>query len=63
MKASEWQTIDSAPKDGSKFLAFEKGIFFSCWWYKSPCWEQYWMDNGDTEPEPTHWMPLPDAPK
>lgn len=30
---SEWRTIDSAPKDGRKILAFGDGDIFIAWWW------------------------------
>jgi Protein of unknown function (DUF551) len=60
---AELQPIETAPKDGSQFLAFQSGRYFNCWWHDNNGFdEQYWMDEGDTEPNPTHWMPLPPAP-
>ncbi len=57
-----WQPIDTAPKDGTQILAFEIGGYFNCWWHDNGYGEQYWMDEADSEPNPTHWMPLPAAP-
>jgi hypothetical protein len=55
----EWQPIETAPKDGSPFLALEGARHFDCWWHDAGCGEFYWMDEADSEPNPTHWMPLP----
>ncbi|MEJ1174253.1 DUF551 domain-containing protein [Agrobacterium sp. CMT1] len=57
-----WQPIESAPRDGTQFLAFEIDGYFNCWWHDNGYGEQYWMDEADSEPNPTHWMPLPAAP-
>lgn len=57
-----WQPIERAPRDGTQFLAFEIGGYFNCWWHDNGYGEQYWMDEADSEPNPTHWMPLPAAP-
>jgi hypothetical protein len=57
-----WRTIDSAPRDGTPFWAYQRGR------EQYVCWEQdtrdglVWMDENDNEPEPTHWMPLPAPP-
>lgn len=57
-----WQSIETAPKDGTQFLAFDKGSYFNCWWHDNGYGEQYWMDDAESEPNPSHWMPLPVAP-
>ncbi|MDR5008255.1 hypothetical protein RGK87_04435 [Agrobacterium fabacearum] len=57
-----WQSIETAPKDGSQFLAFGIGGYFNCWWHDNGYGEQYWMDDADSEPNPSHWMALPAAP-
>lgn len=63
---TEWQDIETAPKDGTRFLAFEKSREsqrYECWWENDfGNWEG-WTDDWDSEPEPTHWMPLMDPPK
>ena len=62
-----WQTIDSAPRDGSRVLLFEAGGFMA-----EVCWGEWiggeWRDigdigcNGQWGYEPTHWQPLPPPP-
>jgi len=58
-----WRTIDSAPKDGRKMLGLigedEVGTI---WWHRDAYEGEWWMDEADSEPEPTHWMPMPPAP-
>lgn len=60
-----WRPIESAPKDGTRFLAYQAGKDaprYECWWQDDwPQWEG-WQDPWDNEPEPTHWMPLPAPP-
>ena len=61
-----WQLMETAPKDGSLFLAYmgqgnmeiaRYDLERSEWWidaYAPPHIEKHWMDA---------WMPLPEAPK
>ena len=68
----EWRSLDSAPKDGRKFLAFTADFQFGhrfneCvqeaqWSGKTPDDRiGHWMSkNGQMV---THWMPLPKPPK
>ncbi len=62
----DWQPIETAPKDGSKFIsAWRCGV--SDWQNVSPdtyWWirEGKWISDSDGLIEPTHWMPLPDPP-
>jgi len=58
-----WRPMDSAPRDGTQFLAFEKGRYFNCWCEYDPYEGGYfWMDDADSEPSPNLWQPLPAAP-
>lgn len=74
---SEWQPIDTAPKDGVPgsssrwLLLFGDGVgFASCTFvgYWGACGrddEECWRETswrGDRT-RPTHWMPLPEPPK
>lgn len=62
---NEWQPIETAPKDGTEFLAihnFGEG--------DGTYWVLYWADgrmecvsSGDNIDFCTHWRPLPAAPK
>ena len=66
MGVTDWQPIETAPKDGTKFLAYEGGAenkHYECWWQDDFSNWSGWQDWWDSEPEPTHWMPLPEPPK
>lgn len=61
---NEWKPIETAPKDGTRLLAYEKGCaLYEIWWQRNlgDQWDG-WQDDWDDEPEPTHWMPLPAPP-
>jgi hypothetical protein len=53
--------ISSAPKDGTHILGLTQWGWREVWYKRDYCDGEYWTDEGDSEPEPTHWAPLPDA--
>ena len=66
----QWHRIDDPenppPNDGKRFLAYEELDGYGLY----ECWYQHdfsnwcgWQDDWDSEPEPTHWMPLPTPPE
>lgn len=65
---SEWQTIDSAPKDGTEIWAYNgeqarmkwiSGDGYALW-----SWADEILADVDADAvQPTHWMPLPEPPK
>ena len=65
---SEWQPIETAPKNGTLILAYETNTddeyLSGCmlaWWNPRQCfWE---IDGGGFGGELTHWQPLPEPPK
>lgn len=61
---TEWQPIETAPKDGTKFLAFtpatkDATAFIHIYSFHS----EYGLIPRSILIEPTHWMPLPEFPK
>ena len=63
-----WQTIDSAPKDGTRFLVtggkLGEDIVITMY-QPSHCKGFGVIDSccgSDDDVEPTHWMPLPEPP-
>ena len=57
---SGWQSIETAPKDGTEILGQVIGDMAVIWWDKL-IWRYNWDDNGQFAC-PTHWMPLPQPP-
>ena len=59
---SQWQDIDSAPKDGKYILAWASGweCVLPVRWFESG--DKGWWTLHALERHPTHWMPLPAAP-
>jgi hypothetical protein len=68
--ASDWRPIETAPRDGSKFLATDGVRYSDARWPTGMACGR-WEGNGDSArwvgstlwPSPTHWMPLPDPPE
>lgn len=62
---TEWQPIETAPKDGTEILLFSKD--FGRWidqWTNIEGQEMWMMcDQWEIKSIPTKWMHLPDAPK
>lgn len=73
---SEWQPIETAPKDGTKMILADlsdggpvpSNIGVGAWefvesndWDEKPVWD--WAAYAGTTEDPTHWMPLPDPPE
>lgn len=62
---SEWQSIETAPKDGTRILAASDGHVFGviAWGGKRPpCWKSRAAFGESLWGSPTHWMPLPEPP-
>lgn len=66
---SEWQPIETAPKDGRHIIGWfgdsDEKYAESVFWF-DVAGRQAWLWTRDCdEPElpPTHWMPLPEPPK
>jgi len=63
-RSSEWQPIETAPKDGTSVLVVNGYWIITAHWHRSQCWATC----GPTyEPIPydelpTHWQPLPSPP-
>lgn len=66
---ARWQPIDSAPMDGTPVLLLARCKFATApvrvigWGYDGQWAEMTFCGNMPVGLEPTHWMPLPDAPQ
>ncbi len=67
---SEWQPIETSPKDGTDVLVYEPGYVVAILhWHTvktktAASYPGYWTDgDGLNWYKPTHWMPLPEPPK
>lgn len=63
-KPEGWRTMDSAPKDGTEIIVGGKGYAYGAMWLND---DWFVMDSDGSVTElvepPTHWQPLPEAPK
>lgn len=65
---SEWQPIETAPKDGTRIVLATSDTAYAGRWAESQYIGMWWM-SGDYVAAfskmnpPTHWMPLPQPPK
>lgn len=57
---SGWQPIETAPKDGTKIIAFIPRLGVDIIFYTFP---GYWVDDNFYRYSPTHWIPVPDLPE
>ena len=66
---SDWQPIETAPINGAEFLGFRRGEIAVTYRVQRDDCEMWAFGRSsasvDTCPafKPTHWMPLPEAPK
>jgi hypothetical protein len=63
---SEWQPIETAPRDGTPILGIDADqitgeVRMSVMRVQSG-WASFTSIPGDYHREPSHWMPLPDPP-
>lgn len=74
----EWQSIETAPKDGTRILGWGKGmVVWEIAWrgvrppgFPADRWSDEWIgwtrvsfQDGPGCIKPTHWLPLPPPPK
>ena len=56
-----WQPIETAPKDGTTVLGYEHGWRGTIRYWSGR--KNGWVDEIDQYCSPSHWMPLPEAPR
>lgn len=71
---SEWQPIETAPKNGHPIIAYQPGGVYGsgisyppsvglAWWRAADANNPaHWEGPLNPRDYPTHWMPLPDPP-
>lgn len=60
-----WHGVESAPKDGTEILLYNKhkGRYIG-WWREAESEDEISMWVGHCDPSlPTHWQPIPAAPQ
>lgn len=59
---TDWQDIESAPRDGTDILVFEKGVSRIAFWdtARGGIWSEW---PGRVQVYPEHWQPTPPPPK
>lgn len=57
-----WLPIDTAPTDGTPFLAYVFGGAMYVCWKEFGDWVFFRSPRGVFSVDPSHWMPLPDSP-
>lgn len=65
---SEWQPIETAPRDGTRVILAWDGVRVGYFLDNSASikpWSGWKVPSMETWPkgQPTHWMPLPEPPK
>ncbi len=66
---SEWQPIETAPRDGTVVLLYPRAhqhkwpISMALWRADKGAWHNYFKVNGASDGAFTHWMPLPESPQ
>ena len=63
-EVSEWQPIETAPKDGRRIIAATPSYTepLILYWMKNNGLAAWWDWDLDSYTDVTHWQPLPDPP-
>jgi hypothetical protein len=68
---SEWQKIPEEPtleflksiNSDNQVLVYENGRYYNAWFqFEAHEGGWFWTDDADSEPNPSHYMPLPISP-
>lgn len=60
---SEWQPIETAPKDGTEIIIWDgSSIFIATYVFTDDTGKMKWFPSGMPFVVATHWMPLPSPP-
>ena len=64
LPANAWQPIETAPRDGTKFLAWDGDELLIVWWCDGGRWisDNLQQFHPGEHENPTHWQPLPSPP-
>jgi hypothetical protein len=60
---SEWQPIETAPKDGSIIIVAAPAVGAAMWSHFMGGGNGYWAWFSGGRCDPSHWMPLPSPPE
>lgn len=60
---TEWQPIETAPKDGTRIIALEDDEVFVADYYRADGDEGWWDSFNHFPAQPTHWITLPALPQ
>lgn len=65
-RASDWRSMETAPKDGTKILLWIGRSVLGAWSWsddsESGCW-RHWESMEYKSVSPTYWQPLPSSPE
>lgn len=59
LAASKWQSIETAPKDGTEILLYSLGDIGVCYWRDDDVMAGWTWGLGKAFGRPTKWQPLP----
>jgi hypothetical protein len=62
---SEWQPIETAPKNGEEILVWQHGFAYMLahWDLEAKCWARYYMNDEPGLLHPSYWQRLSPPPQ